>query len=181
MDLDRQFYAYADLLEKGDIIFTYNRKNLLSRLIYWFSRKNSNDPEVSHVLIHIGGWVVIEASNGGTKLNHIKKYTEKKYSVIVGYIDGADTTKLIDYALEQLDTPYATLQLFWIVLKKWFKIGGASDIQPDALICSELVCRSARASGVILGNGDSALQSPLELLKDRAVKIRYPSISVPQI
>lgn len=181
MELDPKFYGYADLLQKGDILFTYNRKNLLSRLIYWFSRKNPNDPEVSHALIHIGGWIVIEASRGGTQLAHIKKYTEKKYNVIVGYIDGVDTTKMVDYALDQLDTPYATWQLFWIVLKKWFRIGGASDIQPDALICSELVSKSAMASGVILGNGESALQSPLELLQDRAVKIRYPSIEVHRI
>jgi cell wall-associated NlpC family hydrolase len=178
MELDLKNYEYANLLEKGDLMFTYNKRNLFSRLIYWMSRTKPSDPKISHVLIHIGGWILIEASGGGTKLNHIKHYNEKKYGIFVGVLEGVDSTKMVDYALEQLDTPYAWWQLLWIVLKSKLGILGKSDIQPNATVCSELVMDSAKAGGVEIVDVDPALASPIAIFNSGKVKIKYPNIDL---
>ena len=95
-------------LEIGDIIFTFKKGNLFSKLIYAFSiwKKNTKNttPKISHALVYIGNGLICEASFGGIEISSILKYDNAKYSVeyqrLINNIDEKQKQMILDYCYE---------------------------------------------------------------------------------
>lgn len=139
--------AKPETLEPGDVVFTYNHGNWLSRAIWYVS--GDTRKRVSHVALYLGYGVIAEMMWEGLRVRGVVKYDNPKYEVHARRAKSAlDVDRLRALALKaEGDVPYAYLTLLWIAVRKLFRVHRKGDVQKDAMMCSEWIVDSFRAVG----------------------------------
>ncbi len=157
----------------GDIIFTFNKKNFVSYIIWNFSKLNQLKLKVSHVALYLGDGLIAESTVGkGVRIESIDKYKDPKYIVRVGRCkDYVNAEVLIEYCKSKNRIKYAYFQLLVIILKKIFKFK-VGDIQEDAMICSEFIVNAYKAVHIeLISNKCAANTSPVDILHSDKINI----------
>ena len=158
-------------LQLGDVGFSFNRRNILSRLIHLISFWRTNykpSKKVSHAFIYMGDGLIAEASTHGIAIVSLKKYHSKKYDVYFkcysDMLSEAEKQTLWMHAADQAGlTKYSYRQLFILFISKVFNIK-FKDYSKYDKICSEYVSDAYRYIGVRLtDNEESSNDTPLDL------------------
>lgn len=141
---------YKGEIEVGDLIFTFKRGNLFSRLI-WFFGGAPPQLKVSHVAIYIGEGLIAEMSFGGLGITGLRKYSVNKYVVHIGRIKiEYDVDSVIAGIKEQVGArKYSYIQIGIILLKKLFGLHVKNDVDGDSAMCSEFIVEILRTHGKI--------------------------------
>lgn len=165
-------------LQIGDIGFSFNKKNLFSKLIYavsfWRTTKQSNK-KVSHSFIYMGDNLIAEASFAGVAIVNIKKYQDKKHDLYwkrySNYMNEKEKQTLWMHAANQAGLiKYSFLQLPIIFISKLFNIKFKDYTKYDK-VCSEFVSEAYRAIGVRLtDNEEPSNDTPLDLFESNKLK-----------
>lgn len=147
------------MLKVGDILFSYNKCNPFSYIIWKISsllskiKKKGDIHRVSHTAIYIGEGKLIEASYFGVKIDDADKYKASKYVREYGRCTkNFDADKLVaDSSLKAGKVDYAYWQVVTILFKRIFNIKRPiDDVQDDAQTCSEFIAYEFKNVGVTL-------------------------------
>jgi hypothetical protein len=134
-------------LKIGDIGFTYEKRSVISRLIYavmiWKEKRPAY--KLSHTLIYTGNGYIVEADFQGIVCNSLRKYDNDQYEIhFKRCVDLEDDqrTELLGYLNELLNVEkptYSYMQLVLLFFKKLFNLKRVGDFSENQIICSELV------------------------------------------
>jgi hypothetical protein len=141
-------------LKQGDIVFSFRKDNLLSRLIAWFTRSRFSHVSIVH-LVGDGYCVISEATIIGIRFNLIDYYLENtKISVEVWNLPGlTDTTRktIVDSAYNlNKNESYGFLQFFSYAIRallKKMKINIKNFIR-QGVVCNQYVAYGYKKSGI---------------------------------
>ncbi len=165
-------YNYT-ILKEGDVLFTFKKGNLFSKLIWKFSKKSESDPKISHSLLYLGDNIIIESTMlKGVDINVLKHYNEKKYLVKAKRIKGLTKSELRGlkrYAIDKVDElDYSYMQLVFLIFKKIFKLKKVKDFSEDEVMCSEFITDCFKfIDKNVCNEMDSSNISPLDLYNDK--------------
>jgi uncharacterized protein YycO len=154
------------MLNVGDILFSYNKLNPFSYIIWKISdvlssiRGKSKEGlhRTSHTAIYIGDGKLIEASYFGVKIGDSDKYDASRYVKEYGSCNVEfDVAKLVNSCnMKAGNVDYAYWQVLFILVKNILNkfqfdlLQSNQDIQSDAQTCSEFVAYEFKGVGVDL-------------------------------
>lgn len=165
-------------LQIGDIGFSFNRKNILSRIIFAFSFWRTKEPfskKISHAFIYMGDGLIAEASTHGIGIVSLKKYLHPKYDLYFKRYSNFLTiqeqqTIWMSAADEAGLSKYSYLQLFVFALSKIFNVQ-FKDYSKYDKVCSEFVSETYKKIGVNLtSNKYASNDTPLDLFNSEKLK-----------
>jgi hypothetical protein len=169
----------TSLLKKGDVLFTFNKTNCFSKIIWKFTGKKGELP-VSHVAIYLGDDLLAEntlgvtdESWGGVMIRNIAHYNKSNFVLQVGRVKKVfDVDVLTESAEDDAGVvEYSFFQLIWAFFEKVFRFK-AKDVSLKASVCSEWVIDKFRLVGVDLVPGKmSADAEPREVLESKELDI----------
>ena len=177
-------YEFLNHLEVNDIVFTYNKKALFSKLAWWVDSEKGVDEDVkiSHALIIFNKDLVAEArlSQGYVLLRDVKKYKESTHKIRVCRLVKPELKNFNAFKLRQKilqdvgDKKYSLIKLILIGIKRFFGIRKYTEIDDDAVICSEWVSEVFKAAGVDLYKGlKNHETSPISLFGSNKIQLIY--------
>lgn len=156
---------YLSLLP-GDVLLTFNKQNILSKLIWKFT-KRENSPEISHSILYLGNEEIIESTIfTGVMIKNVKSINLKKYDIYIRRPIGEFN---VDILIESIRKNagikhYAIKQIFSIFFRRIFNIPKQEDVDMGGVTCSELIAEEFRKIGIDLVPGIiSADINPLDL------------------
>lgn len=175
-------YKYKKHLQPGDILFTFKKHNILSKIIWKLTRKPDEDLKVSHNVIYLGDDLIVEATHIGVMIKNVKVYSEGHYIIHTGRIKNSHTPAnqkkletVIQYGKNASGLiEYSILPIFLLMLKKVFtemKLPG-KDFD-KGMHCSEITCKAFEAGGIKLSKRQCWMTSPLDVYHSKAIDIIY--------
>jgi len=154
---------YTQYLKNGDIVLTYNKKNLFSRLIAKCSKVKGNDFKASHAILVLStdfGLMAESAFPGGVKIKKYHRYKKGKNVVYILRIKDFSNEQyqlLVKSAVEKEGLKYSLLQVFALLIKYIFKVKAIGDVSKRAMVCSEYVSQIFKDSTMDLFPGFSSV------------------------
>ena len=174
---------FDDMIKKlrpGDIILTFMRGSLFSRLIWLVSKLGKREyalkPRLSHCIIYLGGGLISDSAlAGGVTIKNVRAYA-RSYDLRLARYAGKDLDKkkLIRYCTDSAGIiKYAYLQIAAIAFKKVFlRRDVKNDLDNKAMHCSEFVASAFLDQGILLVEGKRPFSvSPLDIYNSPKVKI----------
>lgn len=148
IDVDR-YKKVLVLLQKGDVILSFNKNNRLSETI-----ARVTDSDYSHTMLYIGNGNVVESTVGGTKITPVKHYCQDVYQICIRRPNITKEQKegVVKKSLTLLGKRYGYLQLAWYLFLRF--IGQSEnpkwqlDLQPNAMVCSEAIAYAFGELGI---------------------------------
>lgn len=142
------YHIYQNQIQPGDLLVTFNRGNLLSKLIWWLS-KRPNTPRASHIAFCLDKFEIVEATWSGMRRGSYQKYSIGKYDiVVVRPVFDFDPYEARRWASHQVGRHgYGFLQLLALAIKRIFSLRSVGDWDKNGLICSEQACTIYRQMG----------------------------------
>lgn len=144
--IDTDFKKFKISLEKGDILLSYKKGNIISAGI-----ANVTDSEYSHALMYIGNGRIIESISDGIKLGYIDKYLSGDYNICkVTLKDRSQVDDVIKILFSRIGMKYGYLQnLLTFILILLSKISGKDmrkyvEFNETNYNCSELIADSIK-------------------------------------
>lgn len=164
----------SNLLQKGDILLSFHKGNLISSLI-----AKETDSSWSHALLYIGNNQIFESTSQGVHLSPLSKYEDKEVYVIGAFrIKNASTQQLdalANEAQKRLGTRYGFFQIayLWIlhklgIVKEKFwqrEVDSGED-------CVETIARAAEEAGLKLFDKNPSMLAP----EDYAISDKFDRI-----
>ena len=167
-------------LKAGDIILTFKRGSLFSRLIWLVSKLGKRQyplrPRLSHCIIYMGGGLISDsAMAGGVTIKNIRAYA-RSYELRFARYKGndLDKKKLHRYCTENAGIiRYAYFQIIAIAFKMVFlRREVKNDLEKKAMHCSEFVSSAFLSQGIRLVEGKKPFSvSPLDIYNSPKVKV----------
>lgn len=158
----------------GDILFTYQKGDIISRLIWKVSginTKRNKKVRLSHTaMIDVDGKIIDIQWNGVIR-RKLKEYDPNKYILHIGYcptLSDNDREDLIKDARGFIgQTMYPLLQLLVIGIKELLHLKKSFDISKRDLMCTEFNVNRYRVQGIELVEGVEPYDvTPLALFND---------------
>ena len=176
-------YNYQKRIQPGDIIISYRKDGILSRLIWLFSSKlNLYNGRASHVGLCVDSQLVIESLLfKGVVMSNYSTFNPNTSEIIIVRPDFTFPTAFFKSAyVKYLGRKYGWLQIIALLFKRVFKKMTVVDWQPNALICSELICKIYRYElGIdIFENRKCAGIAPVDFLRSSIFRREYDSRGV---
>jgi len=164
---------YIDKLQQCDIIFIYNKKSWLHRLICYFTGKKPF--KVGHVAMYMYGDMIIEANMQGVHIKTLKKYDDSTERLYLGRYEALtpeQKLKIFNACNSYNNEEYSYFQLIIMMLGYIFKWNNTPDADKQAVVCSELVADLFLSASVNLCYDKEPWQiSPHDLVDSPLLKI----------
>lgn len=159
-----KYVKYKHLLKDGDIILTYRAKNLLHKIICYFT-KNESKYKAGHAELYLFENLFIEANGKGVKIKKLPNYKKNKYKLyIIRYkkLTKNQMHKIIKSSMIHSGKKYSFLQVLMYLFKYAFKLKRVRDVSRKMFVCSELVDAIYKEAGIELFPGISSVNvSPM--------------------
>jgi len=147
-------------IKKGDVL-AYKGYLPHSQII-----KSIIKSDYSHVCLYIGNGKLVEADYSGIEYANIDKY-KGRLDIYTCDLTDSQRKQICDYAISRIGQKYDYLLLFFLFLRKLFKLRFRfKDRKAD--ICSELVNDSYKEANVILSR--KKYPSPQEVVESKSLK-----------
>ncbi len=143
-----EYVEYAHVLEKGDIIIVYEKKNLIDKIISIVTKRKAGHSE-----LYLFDDIIIESSVDGVKIKKLLQYEKGKYDLYVLRLkDRTDEIieNVIRAAVVKAGNHYDYLRLFLLLFEYLFKLKTIDDFTRKAMICSELIATCYKEAGIVL-------------------------------
>ena len=144
--IDTDFVKFEMTLNKGDILLTYKKENLVSNGIAFVTNS-----DYSHALMYVGGGRVIESTGQGCHITPVDHYFGGDYDLCrVVLNDKSKIDNVINNLHTKLGTKYGFFQnavdLFFIAIKKITGKDFRKVISVDVpgIVCSELIAKAIK-------------------------------------
>ena len=158
-------------LQVCDIILSYDKKSLVSELIWKVSRlrEDYKDPKISHSMVYIGDGLISEGDYYGIGVANVGKYTFSRFDLYKGTVTVPfDKEKVLHYMQKTVGlVRYGYVQILLNILNKVFRIKINKD--PKGMTCSEYVCNAFLAAGVVLVKQDCTKVTPLDMFNSKLI------------
>lgn len=158
-------------LQVCDIILSYDKKSIVSELIWKVSRlrEDYKDPKISHSMIYIGDELISEGDYYGIGVANIAKYTFSRFDLYKGTVNVPfDKEAVLHYMRETVGVVrYGYVQVFVNLINKVFRVKINKD--PKGMTCSEYLCKAFLAAGVVLVREDCTKITPLDMFNSKLI------------
>lgn len=165
-------------IQSCDLLFTFNAKSKLSKIIWIVSKWNTNYPlyeEMSHVVMSMSDLLIVESSTGGVLIKSIETLSKKTKVITRGRVSLTPNQKrvILSYCKRQSGvTNYAYLQLFYSLFSKLMSWVKTKD-KDDGVTCCEFLVDAFRTVDIDLAPGKEAhLSTPLDLYNSEHIHDR---------